>query len=492
MTVKEQIVLNLIQKLCDALKDEGIVYCHWKSTNALDRSAQGENDLDLLVSRVDAQRFTEILLRLGFKYTLGSREKQLPGVQDYYGYDQQTNNFVHVHAHFQLILGHDFSKNYRIPIERQYLESSVPGDLFNIPSPEYELIVFVIRMILKHSTWDVIITRQGILSPPERKELTYLQSRANRSLLYSILKQQIPYIDSVLFDNCLHSLQPGCSIWTRIKLGEQLQSRLKAYTRRSRFSDIYLKLWLRMVRATERRIFRYTPKQRMANGGVIVAIIGGDGAGKTTTVNELYKWLSKDFETIKIHMGKPVWSWTTRSVRGILKIGRTLHLYPFMKAPIQYTDNTESIIFPGYPWLIREICTARDRYLSYIKARYSANNGAIVICDRFPLPCVKFMDGPLGNWMTSNHNANWLIKALIKLEENFYQAISPPELLIVLKVDPEIAVRRKVDEVSDLVRARSTEIWEFDWRDTHAHVFNSNGSKEELISQIKDLIWSQI
>ncbi len=48
------LALNLIFDLCQALAEEGISYCHWKSNNALDRSASGDNDLDLLVSRTDA------------------------------------------------------------------------------------------------------------------------------------------------------------------------------------------------------------------------------------------------------------------------------------------------------------------------------------------------------------------------------------------------------------------------------------------------------
>ena len=67
----------------------------------MDRSASGDNHLDLLVSRIHAKRFAEILHGLDFKETFLPREDQLPGVRDYYGYDQKTEKLVHVHAHFQ-------------------------------------------------------------------------------------------------------------------------------------------------------------------------------------------------------------------------------------------------------------------------------------------------------------------------------------------------------------------------------------------------------
>ena len=104
--MEEQSTLSLVYKLCKALEAEGVVYCHWKSNAALDRSARGDNDLDLLVSRADVQRFTEILHQLGFKEAWVPPEQQMPGVLDYYGYDGDANRLVHVHAHYQLILGH--------------------------------------------------------------------------------------------------------------------------------------------------------------------------------------------------------------------------------------------------------------------------------------------------------------------------------------------------------------------------------------------------
>src|ERR1041385_99785 len=86
-SLRQQSALELVSKLCNVLASEEINYCHWKSNEALDRSARGDNDLDLLVSRIHAQQFTEILYRLGFKETLATKEDELPGVRDYYGYD---------------------------------------------------------------------------------------------------------------------------------------------------------------------------------------------------------------------------------------------------------------------------------------------------------------------------------------------------------------------------------------------------------------------
>src|SRR5215510_6237462 len=195
----ERPALDLILQLCQILKEEGINYCHWKSNNALDRSANGENDVDLLIDRSDSSRFSEMLYRLGFKQAKAPVDKQMPGVMDYFGYDEGLDKWVHVHAHYQLIMGDDMTKNFRFAIETPYLESTIWDGIFKVPAVEFEFIVFVIRMVLKHSTWDAILSRQGKLKISEQKELVYLQGKINQDRVNEILKIYLPYINKDLF-----------------------------------------------------------------------------------------------------------------------------------------------------------------------------------------------------------------------------------------------------------------------------------------------------
>jgi thymidylate kinase len=278
----------------------------------------------------------------------------------------------------------------------------------------------------------------------------------------------------------------------RIKTGEELRRQLKANTRRSLASDILLKIWRRLEGGIQRRVFRSSTKKRLASGGLMIAIVGGDGSGKTTAVNGLFECLSKEFKIKKIHMGKPPWSFTTSIIRGILKIGRSLGLYQFVREGSRQTLNTFSPSFPGYPWLIREVCTARDRYLIYKLGRRFATNGGLVLCDRFPIALIKIMDGPQVERVTRGIKTNKIILLLASLEEKYYKQIMLPDLLITLRVDPEISVQRKTDETADSVRSRAGEVWNVDWSKTPAHIVDAGKTKEEVLSDLMTLIWSNL
>ena len=285
--------LRLIADLCAALRINEIDYCHWKSNAALDRSASGENDLDLLISRADAARFTALLYQFGFKAAQVPAHKQVPGILDFYGYDTPSGKLVHVHAHYQLVLGDDMTKNYRLPIEQAYLESATQGKLFRVPAPEFELIVLVIRSMLKHSTGSALLSGHAAIPKSMQSELDFLQAQANRSVVHAILQQHLPFIAADLFDRCLKSVQRDQPLLDRIRAGRELHHRLAAHARRAPASDIALKFSRRAAGLIQSQILHVPTRRRLICGGAVIAVIGGDGAGKSTMVKELKVWCAK-------------------------------------------------------------------------------------------------------------------------------------------------------------------------------------------------------
>jgi len=102
------------------------------------------------------------------------------------------------------------------------------------------------------------------------------------------------------------------------------------------------------------------------------------------------------------------------------------------------------------------------------------------------------MDGPMVAKLVSAEPGNLVLAALRRAEAWYYRHILPPDLLIVLHVHPEVAARRKTNEESDYVRARSREIWELDWRQTAAHVIDATPPIGEVYSCLQSLIWARL
>ena len=87
---------------------------------------------------------------------------------------------------------------------------------------------------------------------------------------------------------------------------------------------------------------------------------------------------------------------------------------------------------------------------------------------------------------------NALVSCLLKMEADYYRKIMAPDLLIVLRVDPEIAVRRKTSESEHHVRGRAQELWEQDWDGSGAYVINAEQSAEDVLAQLQSIIWAKL
>ncbi len=486
----DQPAIALVRKLCRALDVEGVGYCHWKSNAFLHRSRTAENDLDLLVRRADGDRFSAIVHDLGFKQAW-SPSGSLPGVLNYYGYDQDADRFVHVHAHYQLIVGDDLTKNYRIPLENALLDTATHEGEFRVPQPELELVLLVIRLVLKHSTWDALLARRGRAPASALRELVFLEARVDEDRLYRFLEELLPFVDRHLFSGCVRALAVGSSTWERVRAGQRLVAALRPCARRSRAADIRLKLWRRGAGIGRRLLARPARRKQLVSGGALIAIVGADGAGKSTAVEALSEWLTKSFAVTCIHLGKPPRSWTTVVVTSAARVPSGLAaLLSRLRRPRPGGEGRESA--RSKPRAAVAVALARDRYHAYRSARRIATNGGLVICDRFPLPQLTLMDAPRVERMIRPGQPNRLARRLSVLERRYYEAMARPDVLIVLRVDPEVAVARKVDEPPDFVRARWREIWDVDWSTVPAHVVDASRSREDVLSSVKSLVWSEV
>ena len=119
--------------------------------------------------------------------------------------------------------------------------------------------------------------------------------------------------------------------------------------------------------------------KRLMAGGQVIAVVGGDGAGKSTVVRGLAEWLNGPLDTQVVHMGKPGRAPATLAVKGGLVVARRAGLVhgwlPNYPTAAQYGDHV-----PGTSWLLWQLVTAADRRRQYRRVQALAGRGFLVVC----------------------------------------------------------------------------------------------------------------
>ncbi len=325
--------LDLVVQLCRALEDERVRYCHWKSNEAIDRSASGDNDLDLLVDRSDADRFGAVLHRLGFKQARPTPSREVPGLIDHYGLDPRSGRLVHLQAHYQLVLGDDMTKNVHLPVEHDYLDSVRADGLIPVPAPEFELAVFVVRMVLKHSTWDAQLCLLGGLSASEQRELDHLLALVPEPGRASAIAGALPLLSPAVLGQCLRALESPPSMRERAAVARALEEELAPYTRHPGTIDLARRTVRRGLRGA-RHVAKAPARKRLVNGGTLIAVTGPHPDVACAVGDGLAAWLGGPF-AVERH-------------------------------PTAGADRT------------------RPSATTFRRARRFASNGGIAICDRLP------------------------------------------------------------------------------------------------------------
>jgi hypothetical protein len=352
--------------------------------------------------------------------------------------------------------------------------------------------VFVVRMMLKHATWDAVAFGKGRLGAAERRELAWLTERADPDRTWTIVRDHLPGIDVDVWKRCLASLQPAGTIPRRLAAARVLLRSLAPHGRRTEVVDTGLRIARRGMWGSKHYILRQPTRKRLARVGATVAIVGGDGAGKSTAVAGVADWLGGTFVVRRTHLGKPRPSLLTLGIKGPMYVARSVGLLPSTGLSVDpRTARPED--FPGRAWALWQLLTARDRRREYRRARKVADTGGIVVSDRWPLRQINLMDGPRTVWLRPHLNGDrGVVRRLVDAEHRCYGAVAPPDILIVLRLDPEVAVARRTDEPSDFVRRRNTEIYGLDWAATGAVVIDAAQPAADVLAQIRRVVWERL
>ncbi len=498
---------DLLIRLFAALNQAGVRYCNWKSSIRIAEGLEGRTDLDLLVDPRDLNRFGEILSAHGVKAFRAAPGKAYPGIENYLGFNPGTGRLFHLHVHHQLVLGEQYIKNYHLPLEQDFLTNTNLQFGVKTPRPEVELIVFVIRSLLKYRDRDGVKEigrsflkrkKSGAGGFPQAVireahwllDLTSLQQVQDQLARW---KDLIPaHIVLELLQGLKNKTLTGPQI---VRLRNSLRRALQSRQRASR--GLVMLRYFREDWRRKRKIFKPRTEKKMTRpqGGVRIAFIGTDGAGKSTVIQQIEKWLSWRISVRTYYMGKSRTLLATRFAKTVTSMSRSgfsgcsrlfgKHslLTRLAKRNQRFWENM-SILAEGW-----------ERNQSFRQSMRDSETGCVVLYDRYPLNNVRVFDRPVDGprIMTEwNGSTNGLERRLARIEDGLYRQITAPDHIIALQVHPDTSRLRKPDHDYETIAKKAAAIDEAILTLPGLLVVPADAPIDQVVNQVKSMIWERL
>lgn len=492
-------MIKKLQQLIEKLNTNEIKYCHWKSNSALSQVLAGQTDVDFLIHRKNCDIFRLLMSQLRFRPTGIQGDAPFPAVEHYFALDEETGILVHVHAYYRVITGESLSKNLHLPIEDMLLQNVREEDSIKVPVKSAELVVFTIRMMLKHTSLVELFMLARDWKGVQR-EIEWLFESKPKDETLQLAANWLPTIDTKLFSECIDALKRPASLPRRIRLGLQLRSQLSIYARNSRIQSWVsgIKKFTLMAYA---RLMRSKRGMILQSGGAVIAFVGPEATGKSTLLSATKRWLGEHFVIEQIHAGKPKSTLLTLIPNALSPFLRSaLPKYRPSKVVTQQasTDDKSRKSAEVYPLItaLRSVFLAYDRRTLLSRAFAKAANGNIVLCDRYPSMSKGAPDGPQLQQFDIDPKQYPFRSWLARVEKRLYREIPAPDMVISLYVPVEVALARNKnrgkEEPEDYVRYRHSLASNLEYGNAPIYKINTDQSLETTVLEVKKSIWGNL
>lgn len=485
--------LSVVKGLMDRLNLEGIRYCHWKSNAHFQDALKGIDDLDILIDRLQYGQVMNILQELHYKHFYIPPVRTYVGIEDFLGFDYEQGVLVHLHLHSQLVVGEKHLKGFHLPIETDVLDCRRFNEEYGVYMSSYfhELLLLILRGGMKVRRRDFF--KFKLFAGLAGEEFDWLKEKCGDFLTWL---DSIDWLTARI-KKSIRAIYNGKSSWFELeRLKGYLYVDLAPYSQGGGFHNTVKRNYREAGRAMLEIEKRYLhtrnafTRRRPAAGGVTIAFLGSDGAGKSSAIAAVYKWLFEFMDVRYFYLGSG--DGNASLMRIPLKAGlKAAQKIGIVKASNNFSDSRLGEIKSKKFGRARKLwvfALSAERIKKLKAANRCRNRGFVVLTDRYPQSEFPGLcDGArLGNGTGA---------AAKKERECFRIArLCPPDLAIKLIVPPQVAVGRKPKEIDvETSKNLTKRVKKIRFSDhTKCVEIDSAQSQEKVWLDIKCAIWDAI
>ncbi|MEX2232408.1 MAG: hypothetical protein WD824_09625 [Cyclobacteriaceae bacterium] len=490
--------LSKIASLFEALHENEIMYCHWKSNEHLGASMLGNTDLDVLFDLTQKEKLEFILGQLGFKKFNAVKQKQYNGIVDFIGLDVASGKIIHLHTHYLLTMGEPYLKGYHLNIEGETIRTRVFNEEYGLYciDPALELILLYLRESLKLRHRDkLLIHFKNRIQAKEYilREYDWLKARTTEAEIHAMLK-------TIFNDyNAIYKLVTGKFDTKQLyKLAPVIRKEVKLIRLYSPFRALILRWYREATIIASRKLAQVIDqpilfKRNNPRGGIVIAVIGADGSGKSTVTEHLKNTFGEKLDLYKIYFGRG--DGHTSFARKLL-----VSFKGFSPSRKNGQGNRKQNSGVGRKTLLWSLYKCLEAFLVAEEKRTNMRlmqkarkKGALVLCDRYPQNQIMgYNDGPLFNDFLNSSNP--LFRMVAKMESGIYAQAEnlPPDIVFKLVTDAEVAESRKPGETSpEKLRAKINGLNELKFnKKCRVVAIDATRPLNEVLCTIKKEIWN--
>ena len=491
------------------LEAGGLPHAYWKASRRLSEALSGQGDYDLLIPPTRRNECHHRLAEAGFLRFQTRPGNQRPEMAHFVA--PSASGLVHLHLHEAPISG-DYDVWQFSLGDPEFILSHRQRDegteVFRL-APAMELALLVLRAFtepkMRRRTWR---KKSGApLTEKARLDIDHVWQKVDDQSLRRIIT---PLYGAPLARQLAafhHRRISPADPASLARLSPLVTELLPRFRNRPR-TQIALASAKRNAVGFSRRVYTrvrppllppWTEQQRLRapREGLFIAVVGPDGAGKSTLIEHLSQWFSATVDTETIYLGKG--SLVSTVWKGLADIKTDIKrlLIPGGKDQSDRTTNPSFFDITRSPlrqrtWELARVSQAlRQRKLAR-RAHHHRGAGRFTIADRFPHPTNRFTGGP--GILILDNSCRWT-RATAAAERALLRDIAhntAPDIVLRLAIPAAEACRRAPDHNPADIKRKADAFEDVSYPGAALYSLDATEPPEVVFARAREILWSHL